>query len=102
MFQNIIQGTCTECIACTCCFDGILLKERSSFYFHIFVVSTASVFSKCDEDKRNVVFLFQKCSAFVIVCSSEQEFYFIIGNFKNITFAKAVFDLCLCVIQRFP
>ena len=56
MVENVVQDAGAEGVSGTSGLDGILLKERGSFYTVSLVVSAASVFSKGDQDKGNVIF----------------------------------------------
>ena len=62
--------------------DGVFLKEWSRFYAQIFIVRAASFFAHSDKDKRDVIFFADNGSTFIVIGGSEQEFYFVVGNFQ--------------------
>ena len=69
MVKDVVQGAGAEGVAGAGGFDGVFLKEWCGFYFSAMVVCTASVFSKGDQDKGDVVFFFDESCAFIVVCS---------------------------------
>ena len=102
MLQNIVQCTCAEGVARSGGFDGVLLKEGRRLNTEIFVIRAAAVFSHGDKHKRNIIFLTDHGSPFVIVCGSEEKFHFIVGNLQHVAFRHAVFDFFSGVVQRLP
>ena len=49
------------------------LKERSSLDLPSAIISAASVFSHCDQHKRDMIFFFDKGSTLVIICCVKNE-----------------------------
>ena len=100
--KHVVQGAGAEGVAGAGGFDGVFLKEWCGFYFSAMVVCTASVFSKGDQDKGDVVFFFDESCAFIVVCSIKKEFHFVVGDLQHIAAFHAVFDLFAGVIKVFP
>ena len=102
VLKDIVQSTCTEGVTGSCGFDSVFLKEWCCFCFLSVVVCATSVFSESDKNKRNVVFFFDESCPFVIVCSIEEKFYFVVGNFQYISAFHSVFDFFAGIIKVFP
>ena len=102
VFQHIIQGACTEGVSCASSFNSIFLKERSSLNFSSAVISAASILTKCDQHKGDMIFFFNKGSTLVIIGSIKKKFYFIIRNLQYIAALHTVFDFFTGIVQIFP
>ena len=100
-FQHTIQCTSTECISGTCRFHGIH-PVSCLFYTHTLIVCTASIFTHCKENKRDMILLLQILDSFIIIFFPGHKLNLIIGNLQYITISEPIFHHLLCFIQRLP